>query len=212
MAIRDIENRLGIPKSTLSGWLRGIRLSAFHGDRLRKRADRGLVRARIVALKWHNHEREKRQEVARKLAMESLDRIDTRQIEITELALAMLYLGEGSKKNLGTSMGNSNAAIMRFFVASIHALYDVPTSDFRCYLHLRADQDPDVLRSYWAQALGLPEANFGKPLIDKRTKGKPTYPDYKGVCTVSCGRVAIQRKLMYIADIFCDRIQDTLRG
>lgn len=211
-AIRDIETRLGIPRSTLSGWLSSVRLSIFHEELLKKRADKALITARKAAVKWHNGEREKRLAFAAQDALASLENINVNQKEILELALAMLYLGEGSKTNAHTCMGNSNPRILKFFVTSLCTLYNVPIKDFRCHLHLRADQDPEILKKYWAKTLGIPKRNFGKALIDYRTAGKATYSHYKGVCAIDCGRVAIQRKLMYIADIFCDKIQDTLRG
>ena len=211
-AVRDIEARLGIPRSTLSGWLHKVPLSSFHRRQLKMRANKALVTARKAAIRWHNGERQKRLELALKDALLSLSRIDARQKEIIELALAMLYLGEGSKANSQTCMGNSNPKILKFFVSTIKVLYKLQNTDFKCHLHLRADQDPESLKIYWSCELGIPIENFGKPLIDRRTAGKVTYAHYKGVCAVTCGRVAIQRKLMYIADIFCDKVQDTARG
>ncbi len=117
----------------------------------------------------------------------------------------MLYLGEGAKTN-STTLASSDARIARFFVSSLQTLYDVPTEKIRCHLHLRSDQDPEELVRYWSKTLKLPRENFGKPLIDKRTVRSKTYDHYKGVCSISCGRVAIQRRLMYIANGFCDEL------
>lgn len=208
-SLRDVEDKLGIAKSTLSHWFRDVQLSAQSRERLRKRANRSLFAARKEAVKWHNNQREERIATALEDAVTTLKKIKTENKEIMELALAMLYLGEGSKTNSQTCMGNSNPRILKFFIQSIHAIYHVPITAFRCNLHLRADQNPDQLKRYWARVLELPVTNFGKPLIDHRTVGRPTYSHYKGVCTISCGRVAIQRKLMYIADVFCDRAHKT---
>ncbi|MBI5003490.1 hypothetical protein HZC00_00130 [Candidatus Kaiserbacteria bacterium] len=212
VSIRDIETRLGIPRSTLSGWFHKVTLSDHHRKLLRQRHDAALVHARTKAVRWHNTQKKTRMLIAKTEARSSLENIPIHQKEVTELALAMLYLGEGGKKDAGTTMGNSDPMILRFFVDAISSLYGMSRDEFRCHLHLRADQDPIALTRFWSRALGIPRANFLKPLIDKRTVGSPTFPHYKGVCAVSCGRVAIQRKLMYIATTFCESIANGERA
>lgn len=202
-SIRDIEMRLGIARSTLSYWLRHISISKFHSQNLERRAEQSLVKARKAAVKWHNAEKAARLDLAKEQALQSLSKIDTGNSDILELALALLYLGEGNKKSDRTAMGNSDPIILCFFVSMLQRLYDVPLMDMKCELHLRADQQPEKLIDYWSKALNIPRENFGRPILDQRTTGRPTYLDYKGVCVVRCSRVAIQRKLGYIATTFC---------
>ncbi len=211
-SVRDIEKHLGIPRSNLSYWFRGIVLSKHHAQLLRKRHEEALITARKEAVKWHNSQKARRLDAARMDALKTLAQINITQREIVELALAILYLGEGAKKNSFTAMGNSDPRILRFFVDSLSYLYNIPRSQFKCHLHLRADQNPQALARYWSAQLDIPIENFLKPLIDKRTLGTKTYPTYKGVCAVSCGRVAIQRKLMYIATTFCETFTKNMRG
>jgi hypothetical protein len=198
LSIGTVERKLGIPRSTLSGWFKQVRLT------LNEKQRNGLVRARVKAVKWHNTEKAKRLKKAEDAAQETLTRLGDNRHTL-ELALALLYLGEGTKTNQ-TSMGNSNPIILRFFITALHTLYDIPLEKIRCELHLRADQDPKAMARYWSRELSVPMSNFINVSIDKRTAGKPTYPYYKGVCLVRCGQVAIQRKLVYIASGFCKRI------
>lgn len=204
-SIRDIENMLNIPRSTLSGWLRSVPLTKKQKARLDKRAKQGLVRARTAAVQWHNTQKNNRIQEASLKAAEILKGI-SHDVTTLELALAFLYLGEGSKKNHSTSLGSSDSRIAKFFVQCLRQVYTVPAESIKCYLHLRADQDPEALKHYWSQELNLPLTSFGKPSFDKRTTGKSTYSHYKGVCLIGCGRVDIQRRLMYIANGFCDTI------
>jgi len=60
--------------------------------------------------------------------------------------------------------------------------------------------------------LGIPIDNFGYVNIDKRTVGSKTYPHYKGVCYITCGNVAIQRKLLYLGEIFCKKTVEKYLG
>ncbi len=165
--------------------------------------------AREKAVIWHNAKKAERLALASYEANLTLKKLEGEKREIVELALAFLYLGEGSKKAIGTSMGNSDPTILRFFINALRFIYEIPTTDFKCELHLRADQNPILMKKYWSKELGLPLSNFGAVMLDIRTAGKPTYVHYKGVCVVRCSRVAIQRKLMYIARGFCDKIKIT---
>lgn len=202
-AIRDIEKRLGIRKSTLHYWFRDIRLSDLQVQRLKIRADAALVKARREAVKWHNAQKALRLKLAADDGARSLAHIDFADDAIAELALAILYLGEGMKKSAVTAVGNSDPLILKFFVAMLRRLYKIPVHHMKCEIHIRADQDPHKITRYWSRTLGIPATNFGKPSIDIRTAGIATYPHYKGVCIVRCSRVAIQRKLVYIASTFC---------
>jgi len=206
-SIGSIETRLGIPRSTLSYWFRNIVLSGEQKKVLERRWRDGLVSARTKASEWHRADKKSRVAQVEKSADEMLDSLNTKAPALTELALAFLYLGEGSKKNCDTSLGSSDPKIAQFFVGCLKDIYAVPVEKIRCDLHLRADQDPVAIKRYWAKKLDLPLANFCKPVVDKRTEGKSTYPHYKGVCAIRCGRVEIQRRLMYIANGFCDRIK-----
>jgi len=208
-SIRDVEKRLGIPRSTLSGWFKSVTLSSYHRKILQKKWKTALVVAREKAVVWHNTQKAERIARASLAATETLRKLDLTRNEVVELALAFLYLGEGAKKATGTSMGNSDPLILKFFVSGLQKVYWVPLADIKCELHLRADQNSEIMKRYWSKTLEIPLINFGASVFDVRTKGTITYPHYKGVCVVRCSRVAIQRKLLYIAKGFCEHIADT---
>jgi hypothetical protein len=167
------------------------------------------VSARKKAVVWHNSQKEGRLKFAEDRAKEIANKINFSNKETMELALAMLYLGEGFKKT-DTGIGNSDPMILIFFISLLKRLYGVKTEDMKCYLHLRADQNPEKMRLYWSKTLKIPVENFGKASIDKRTEGSKTYDSYKGVCIVRCGNVAIQRKLVYLSRIYCEKMISNL--
>lgn len=213
VSTRDVEKKLGIPRSTLSYWFTKVKLHPHFLKRLKSRHASGLIKARIHAVKWHNEQKEGRLQLAANQGSTTLAQIDYASDAVAELALSLLYLGEGAKKSPATAMGNSDPRILRFFVGMMQRLYGISPEDMRCELHLRADQDVTELTRYWSKTLRIPVKNFRRPSIDKRTEGKATYPDYKGVCIVNCSRIAIQRKLVYIASTFCDQSwQKYMRG
>lgn len=158
-SIKYIERELGIPRSTLSGWLRKVTLTAAQRKRLHTRWKNALSIARVHAVKWHNVQKATRHENAKREAKASLNKLQDSP-ETTELALALLYLGEGAKRSSNTMLGNSDPEILQFFITCLRTLYHIPTEKIKCDLHLRADQTPKEIIRYWAKVLSLPEKNY----------------------------------------------------
>ncbi|KKS77082.1 MAG: hypothetical protein UV64_C0004G0013 [Parcubacteria group bacterium GW2011_GWC1_43_11b] len=208
-SIRDIESELKIPRSTLSGWFKNIELKKSQKKILEQKHQKALIKARKGAVKWHNKQKADRILVAEIEAEKTLNKILIND-EILELSLAMLYLGEGTKAGTKTSMGNSDPLILKLFLKSIQNLYNLKIDSISFYLHLRADQNPELMKKYWSRELKVPIKRFRKVSIDKRTIKTKTYSHYKGVCVIDCGNVAIQRKLVYISRKFCQKIIENM--
>lgn len=207
-SIGNIEKELGVTRSTLSGWFKDVQLTPEQKRKLTNRWKDGLKKARVKAVLWHNEQKNNRLREARCAAAETLDGINTNDINILELALAFLYLGEGAKKSPHTSLGSSDPIILKFFLSAIEKIYDLDIKKLGYELYLRADQRPDKIKNFWSKTLKVPIENFKQVNIDKRTKGTKTYPSYKGVCNIQCGHVAIQRKLLNLANLFSQKIID----
>lgn len=199
-----IERRLGIPRSTLSGWFKAIELTEEQRLQLTQNSRDGWAKARVKAVEWHNSQKALRLQKAQAQALETLGKIEMSDA-VLDLAFAMLYLGEGAKNGV-TSIASSDPTILRFVLAVLKRNYNVTPDAIRCDLHLRSDQDPAKLKSYWSKELNIPIDRFKYVAFDKRSHGKPTYDHYKGVCVVTCGQIAIQRKLIYLYNLFCERV------
>lgn len=205
-SVRFIERKLQIPRSTLSGWFRMVILTKEQQRKLKEEWVNGLVKARQKAALWHNAQKAARLAQAEQEARSTLKNIDLKDNNILDLALAMLYLGEGSKGSSGTGMGNSDPNILRFFISILRKNYGLEISDIKADLHIRADQDPEKVKSFWVKELGLPKKNIMSVSVDNRTKGSKTYATYNGVCVIRCGRFAVQRKLMFLSKLICEQV------
>jgi hypothetical protein len=201
-----IERRYGIARSTLSGWFKKVKLTPAQKKKLLQNSKIALIVARKKAVLWHNEQKQRRFEEARLQALRTLGNINTNNKCILELALAILYLSEGSKTTVETSIGSSDPLILKFFLSCLKKIYNFDVKKTRCELHLRADQDPEKIKRFWSRELKLSLNNFKQITINKRTLGSKNYPYYKGVCALRCGNVAIQRRLLYLARFFCKKI------
>lgn len=210
-SIRNIEKTLNIPRSTLSGWFKNIKLTVIQNKVLKDKHKKALIKARKKAILWHNKQKSNRIKFAENEAEKTLLKINN-NTETIELALALLYLGEGFKKSPKTGMGNSDPLILKFFLKIMLSIYKIKIEKIRFELHIRADQDPELIKKYWAKELNAPLNRFKSVSIDNRTIGKPTYPDYKGVCAIDCSNIAIQRKLVYIGRKFCKKVIENMGG
>lgn len=205
-SIRAVEKKLGIPRSTLSGWFKHIHLSDALERKLLEKWRLALIRARKKAAERHNTEKEKRIHKAAKEAQAVVKAININHLAVLELALAMLYLGEGTKNSYNIRMANSNPDILKTFIKLLYLTYGIDTRDIRCGLNLRADQNPFKIKRFWSRHLEIPLENFTYIFVDKRTVVSKTYPTYMGVCIVRCGNIALKRRIEAISNQFCRKI------
>lgn len=121
-----------------------------------------------------------------------------------KVALAMLYLGEGSKKIKRGSLtfGNSDPFIVDLLLNLIRKCYNINEKKFRCTVLCRADQNIDKLENFWHKITKIPKSQFYKTRIDPRTIGKPSRNlNYMGVCKIDYFSADIFLDLMYIPKI-----------
>jgi hypothetical protein len=204
MSMTVIERKLGVARSTLSGWFKTVPLTEEQRVRLMKNSRDGWAKARVRAVESHRAQKALRLLQAKQDAQKTLDQIELSDA-VLDLAFAMLYFGEGAK-NGTTSLASSDPTILRFVLAVLKRNYSIQPDMIRCDLHLRMDQNAEELKSYWSDELKIPLEQFKYAAYDKRSEGKPTYNHYKGVCVITCHRIAIQRKLIYLYNLFCERV------
>lgn len=204
MSMTVIEQKLTIPRSTLSGWFRDITLTEEQRQRLLLNKQAGWKKARQRAQESHRARKALRLLDAKKQALQTLERIELSD-EVLDLAFAMLYIGEGSKKG-STSLASSDPKILRFVLSVLKRNYGITSDMVRCELHLRMDQNEDEAKEYWGRELKLQPEAFRYIAHDRRSLGKTTYDHYNGVCVLYCGSIAIQRKLIFLYTLFCDKV------
>jgi len=205
-SIVEIEKKMDINRSTLSGWFKNIQLGEREKLRLLGHWRKGLSDARGRAVKWHNAQKKERLLVAEKDAEKVVSRLNIADQNVLELALAMLYWGEGFKNDGKPGMGNTDPKMLQFYIYVLREVFFVTIDALTAQLHLRADQNEKDEVAYWSKELSLPASNFKWTQFNSRTFGKKTYPSYHGVCTIYCHKVAIQRKLASISRLFVGRL------
>lgn len=198
----EINKILGIdiPQGTLSYWLKSINLSDKQKKRISVIVLKNIKRGRASALKVNKLRRQEYLDsVAKRVNHLGVLVCDK---NVAKIALAMLYLGEGSKTRKGSLMfGNSDPEIIKLFLGLLRLCYKIDEHKFRCTVQLRADQDIKKLEKFWHIATKIPTKQFYKARVDARTIGKISKkPEYKGVCRIDYFSADIFNELKKIVE------------
>lgn len=180
----EINKKLGIPKSTLSGWFSDLVLSESAQDRLNMRVRQGTMNGLI---KHNKNQTSRAWERANKIQEEAWAEIGTLSHRELLLVGAALYWGEGYKKlkvkngkkrtSHVISMTNSDPAMIRLFIRFLKEVMDVPEDKIYICMRLYPHINESDSRRYWKKITGLNDDNFRKTtfLVSRSSKGKRPY-------------------------------------
>ncbi len=197
----DISNILGneIPKSTLSGWFKGMILPTEAIERTKTRNLKKLAIARIAAKRAKASDRQKYlSDFSQANAHLSILKNNK---DIAKIILSILFLAEGSKISGCIVFGNSDRNIIKLFLHLLRMCYKLNETKMRCTVQCRADQKIIDLEKYWSTVTRIPLNLFCKPQFDRRSIGKPTMKKgYMGVCRITYYSAHIFHDLMQVIE------------
>ncbi len=204
----EIQKTLGIsmPKSTLSNWCQNVILPDWYNAKIQELNNKSFAKAQAMA---HASIKRKRELYLEEIRKESVAVLKKFNKEGLKVALAMLYLGEGTKwkSHSGLSLGSSDPNIILLYISLLKKCYKIKPKILKCRISYRADQNINELEKYWSDITSIPRENFYKTIPDPRTKGKRTKKvDYKGVCVITCAGAKIQLELEEIAKLLYKKI------
>ena len=171
----EIRRLIPVPKGTLAGWCSGIRLTASQVDaiRLRTRSRVGVPR---------DTQRKRRAEI-RQIRMAASAEAPRLVSDPLWVAGTALYWAEGAKTSRRLSMANSDSRVLAVFMAWVRS-YVMTSPEFVLKLNLHADNDERAARTYWREALHLPDAQFYRTYIKPDGTGHRKNHLSYGVCEV----------------------------
>jgi len=203
LSYREIAAQTGISKSTLSHWLRDIPLRPEQESRLkeRMRANRATFAARAWSV---NRERYAQARMAAYQGGADVVVTLPDSKAVDELALAMLYLGEGSKSGNRVQLASTDEKILRYFVQALVHTYGVDVTRLSLRLNLVEAARPveQKLQLWWSQQLACPLDRFTKTQFDPRSRATKLTDDYRGVCTVTYFDTYLQLHLLGLAHAY----------
>ena len=202
MSLSEISDIIDVPKNTIQGWVKEIKLTKSQKERLRKKeikcGRRGLLKAlqinRDRKIKWQEGI-ENRTKKFRTILYEKGD--------IAKLLCGTLYLCEGARYPASRHMvfGSSDSRMIKLFLNLLRSNFNVDEKKFRCRIMHRYDQNGNSLCRYWSNLIKIPLSQFYRSYRDKRTKGRITRKkDYRGICAIIYFSTSLQYELQLIGE------------
>lgn len=158
-----ISSKLGVAKSTLSLWLKGVSFIP------------NLYTKEIITQGQKKSLTSKRVDKARSIQT-AVEYADKNIATISEKELLFLgigiYIGEGSKTGGIVRIVNSDPRIVRFMIKWFKTCFGLSNSNFKVRIHMYPDNNANTALNFWKRELKLPREAFHVPYVDKRVNKK----------------------------------------
>lgn len=200
-----IQKRLGVPKSTLSYWLKDFPLSEEKILELRRK---GWERGEASRERFRATMRKKREERERVLYEAWRKRFTGLSEDSYFAAGLMLYLAEGSKTAPATiGLANTDPRIIKFFVKWLENFLKVQEDTIKFQLHLYENMDIEKEELFWRNELAVEKRQFYKTQVRKLRKASFSYKEsYRhGTCSIHVFGVEKKMQLMTAIRALVDR-------
>lgn len=201
-SIGEISLKICIPKNTISGWVKDIKLTKSQIKRIKEKELTSRAAGRLIAAKLLREKVEKWKQGIRE-KVKYFGQFPFGDPEIGKLICGLLYLCEGAKYPASRYLhfGNSDSEIIYFFINLLRKTYDIDEDKLRFSIGYRYDQNYEELKNYWSNLIGIPASRCLNAKPDMRTKGKPTLrKDYRGVCRIIYYDTSLQFELQSIGE------------
>lgn len=168
----EIRRLLNIPKSTLSGWFRNIRLSATQRQHLMTKNQQvwseNIIRYNKLRAK------KTRQRTQREIFVSSLQIGNLSQRELRLIGTA-LYWAEGGKGNRWRlQFSNTDPFMVRLMMRFFREVCRVPLDVFSAQIHLHPNISEQSAKRFWSRVAGIPCSQFmrSQHIVSRSSQGK----------------------------------------
>jgi transcriptional regulator with XRE-family HTH domain len=199
MSYSQIKEKLGVSKSTLSGWLYSMPLSEKRIRELQADSPIRIERYRNTM----RAKREKKFTEAYQKMSHKIKKLSSRELFLAGL---FLYWAEGSKTtNAAIGLTNTNPNMLKFYIRWLKS-FGVKRDQLRVSLHLYSDMNIKKQEKYWSKELSIPLSQFRKSYIKDTKLSSITYHNGfgQGTCSVIVGGARLYEKVImgmkYIQD------------
>jgi predicted transcriptional regulator len=164
-SIKQIAALLRVSTSSVSLWVRDVKLTEEQHDALRERnpAYNQQLNGRAVANANRRAERRAYQDQGRRLA---------RRGDTVHAAGCMLYWAEGARTRNSVRFSNSDPEMVRMFIDFLRAYFDLTDEQIRLTCHLYADhaERQREIEQFWLDVARLPEASLCRSVVNVYSK------------------------------------------
>lgn len=193
-SIKEIEKRLRVSRSSVSLWVRDVKLTNKQVKRLYYNKRSGALRGCMVAAM---NKIEKRKELTDKLRREGKSEIGVVTKRDRFIAGIIMYFAEGDKGDKSVTFCNSDPRAIKFMMRWFREFCNVVESKFRCSIYLHDNLDEAKAKSFWSDLIKIPLSQFRKTYFVKNNPKRLRKTKHSfGVFRITISDVNLQRKML----------------
>lgn len=176
VSVREIEKQLGVSRGSVSLWVRDMVLTIEQAEALKQKELKGAELGRQRGSLVLKNRRLTAIESARKLGIQTLERLTEKELLISGLAL---YWGEGSKRLGRPEICNSDPTLIKFLLLWFKECFNIAPNQITCYIGINEmhRSREHIVKKYWSELTGIPEENFRKTSF-KQAKPHKIYENF----------------------------------
>lgn len=175
----QIQQILGVAKSTLSLWLRDIQLSDKLIQQIYKRGQKKSIEILVKRNKSQTQKALDKAKDIRNLFSKEIGILSRQDLFYLGMGL---YLGEGYKRGADgakwkcVDIANSDPEVIRIMMRFFRECCGVKESDFRIFLSLHTKTREEAVVAYWMKQTALKKENFMKTSFLQAISSHHKYP------------------------------------
>lgn len=156
-SIKEISRELNVAKSSVSIWVRDIRLTNVQQEKLTKNSHTyaTVEKRRLARL---TNESKKREAIIT-AAEKTIPKIKHKDLWLMG---TMLYWAEGDKTQRMVRFSNGDPEMIKIMMAFFRQVCGVPEDKFRGYIHIHHKLEHTAAEKYWSEITQVPDTQFFK--------------------------------------------------
>ena len=201
LSVKEIQKRLKVSKSSVSLWVRDIKLTKKQLKKLYLNSRTGALKGSIIAAMNKIRARE---ELTRKLLKEGMKEIGTLSKRDKFITGVAMYFAEGSKGDKNVSFSNTDPKAIKFMVDWFRNFCKVPEKKFRASLYLHDNLNERRAKQFWSKLTKIPLDQFRKSYIVRNNPNRLRKVRHiYGVLKITVSNANLHRKIMgWISGVF----------
>ncbi|MFH1855218.1 MAG: hypothetical protein ABH810_02320 [bacterium] len=203
LSYKSINEKLGVPKSTLSNWFSDEDWSNKIKNKL---TDKRRITSSLQAKKMAEQNKINFAEKVRHFRERARQEYALHKDSNLFQAGLMIYLGEGDNKfdHSLVRLSNINPKIILIFMQFLSQVCNVEIIKIKATMILYKDLNENICKTYWNQFLNLSPENFYKTqyIIGRHKKRRISY----GICNISVSDRELKEKIYVWTELLSEQL------
>jgi len=192
--IKEIKRNLGVSLSSISIWVRDVKLNERQLRKLYLNKKTGNLKGSIIAAQNKIRQRELITQKLKEEGVRDIGKLTERDRFMVGISI---YAGEGGKTDRDISFVNSDPKLINFMMGWFKDFCHVPMNKFRGSLYIHDDLDELKARRFWSKLTGIPTSQFTKSYIaPNNTKRLRNKKHENGIFRIKICNANLHRKIM----------------